>query len=133
MRSVFLDTSVLIRYFAEDDVPRAAAAAEIIDSSNRLAVSTGVVVEALHVLRTDFHFDNPGLAALLIQFLSRANVELVDADKAGVLRAIATTQGSSARRIPDAIIATAAAQASVDYIATFDETLRTPLVQVRML
>jgi len=66
------------------------------------------------------------------RFLSRTNVELADADKAAVIAAITSIQGSS-RRVPDTLIVMAAQQARVDFIATFDEKLASPLVQVRML
>ena len=132
MALVFCDTSVLIRYLAEDDIPRAAAAAALIDGDSTLAVSTTVILETLHVLRRRYGFDDELLGQLLSRFLSRTNVDLADADKRGVLSAIATNQGS-ARRVPDALIVMAARQARVDYIATFDEKLRTPHVPVRML
>ena len=132
MAVVFCDTSVLIRYFAEDDIPRAATAAELIDGDTTLMVSTTVILETLHVLRRTYGFSDALLGELLIAFLTRDNVELADADKGGVLAAISTNQGST-RRIADAVIAMAAAQAGVDYIATFDAKLRTPLVPVRML
>lgn len=133
MTSAFCDTSVLIRYFAEDDILRALAAAELIDSGTDLVLSTGVILETIHVLRTDYGFDNPILGDLLIRFLSRTNVNLIDADKAAVLDALSWTQNSSARRIADALLSTAAEQAEVDFIATFDEKLRSPLIPVRML
>lgn len=133
MTSAFCDTSVLIRYFAEDDIPRALAAADLIDSGTDLVLSTGVILETIHVLRTDYGIDNPVLGDLLIRFLSRTNVNLIDADKAGVLDALSWTQNSSARRIADALLSTAAEQADVDFIATFDEKLRSPFIQVRML
>ena len=41
---VFCDTSVLIRYFAEDDPPRAFAAARLIDSDATLVVSTAALL-----------------------------------------------------------------------------------------
>jgi predicted nucleic acid-binding protein len=131
--SVFCDTSVLIRYLAEDDIPRAVAAAALIDSDTTLVISTGVMLEAIHVLRTEYQVSNPVLAQALIGLLSRPNVQLTDADKSGVIAAIYWTRDASARRIPDAIIAAAARQARVDYIATFDERMSSPTVPVRML
>jgi len=131
--AVFCDTSVLIRYFAEDDIPRAAAAAALIDSDATLVISTGVVLETIHVLRTDYAVANPVLAAMLVALLSRANVQVTDADKSGLIAAIYWTQSVSSRRIMDAIIATAAEQAKVDFIATFDAKMRSPIVPVRML
>ena len=60
-------------------------------------------------------------------------MSLSDADKDGVLTALSWTQGSSARRIADAIVSTAAEQAQVDFIVTFDAKLTSPTVRVRML
>lgn len=133
MGRVFVDTSVLTRYFAEDDVPRALAAAQLIESDAQLVISTSVLIELIHSLRTQQTMTNPQLGGLLIRFLSRSNVVLVDADKAGVISALFWTQNSSARRIPDAIISAAARHAEVDFIATFDERLRSPSVPVRLL
>ena len=133
MTSVFVDTSVLIRYFAEDDLPRAIAAANLIDSDHSLVISTGVVLETIHVLRTDYKIGNPVLAQLLVSLLSRSNVRLSDADKSGTIAAIYWTQNASSRRIPDAILTAAAEQAHVDFIATFDGKMTSPTVPVRML
>ena len=133
MTTVFLDTSILIRYFAEDDIPRAVAAAALIDSEASLVLSTGVVLEALHVLRTEYKLANPSLAELLTGLLSRSNIALSDADKGAVIAAIYWTQGVSSRWIPDAILAAAAEQAHVDYLATFDEKFSAPSVAVRRL
>jgi predicted nucleic acid-binding protein len=40
---------------------------------------------------------------------------------------------SSARRIPDAILASTAAQARCDWIATFDEAFTSPTIAARLL
>lgn len=131
--SVFCDTSVLIRYFAEDDIPRALAAATLFDSETQLVVSTGVILETVHVLRTQYDFANPVLSELLVRFLSRRNVTVSDADKSGLIGALYWTQGVSARRISDAIVVAAAQQAGVEAIATFDDKMASPTVPVRML
>ena len=133
MTTVFCDTSVLIRYFAEDDIPRAAAAAALFDSDVELVISTGVILEAIHVLRTHYGFDNPILGDLLTRLLLRERIQVSDADKAGLLGALSWSRGSSARRIADALIATTAEQAGVDFIATFDEKVESPSVPVRLL
>lgn len=133
MKRVFCDTSVLIRYFAEDDIPRAVAAATLIDSDATLVVSTGVILETVHVLRGEHGFGNPDLVAVLVRFLSRSNVELADADKIGLIGALHWTQAFSARRIPDAVLVAAAQRASVEMIATFDEKMSSPSVPVRLL
>jgi predicted nucleic acid-binding protein len=130
---VFLDTSVLIRYLAEDDPPRAFVAASLIDGQSTIVISTGVLLEALHVLRTAFGATNPALGEALISMLSKRNVELADADAGAVVSAISRTLRVSARRIPDAIVAAAAEQAGCGWIATFDEGFASPSVPSRLL
>lgn len=130
---VFLDTSVLIRYLAEEDVARAFAAATLIESDRTLVISGVVLLETIHGLRTSMGHTNPDLARALIAFLSRINVQLVDADRGQVVAALEWTLRSSARRIPDAIIAATATQAGCDWIATFDEAFASPTVPSRLL
>jgi predicted nucleic acid-binding protein len=132
-RRIFCDTSVLVRYFAGDDPARAFAAATLVDGDSTLVVSTGALVELVHVLRTGYGVGNPELGEALVRFLSRANVELVDADEGMTVAAIRWSLRASARRIPDAIIAAAAERARCDIIATFDERMDSPTVPVRLL
>ncbi len=128
---VFLDTSVLVRYLAEDDAPRAIAAARLIDGPTELVVSTAVLVEVVHVLRTEHGIPNPWLAETIIKFLTRANVRLADADQVVTVEALRGTSALSARRIPDALIAAAARQSRCDWIAAFDRDFHSSTVPVR--
>lgn len=130
---VFLDTSVLIRYFAQDDPPRALAAATLIDGDAAVVVSTGSILEVLHALRTDYRARNPDLGRALITLLSRHNVSLADADAGAVVAGIERTLAHSERRIPDAILAAAAEQAGCAWIATFDESFVSPSVPSRLI
>jgi predicted nucleic acid-binding protein len=106
---VFLDASVVVRYLSEDDPPRALAAARLIDGDRVLVVS-----------------ENPALGRALIRFLTRQNVEVVDADKAHLVAALERSLATSARRISDAVIAATAEHANCTWIATFDEAFRGP-------
>ena len=132
-RRLFCDTSVLVRYFVEDDAPRALAAATLIDSDDELVVSTGVLIELVHTLRTSHGMANPYVAALLARFLTRDNIRLVDADATVIVAALGWSQRVSARRIPDVILAAAAQAAGCEAIASFDEKLASPSVPVRLL
>ncbi len=133
-RRVFCDTGILIRYFAEDDIPRALAAANLIDEPDvEVLVSTGVLIELVHAMRTGHGVMNPTLAEMLITFLTRENVRLVDADAATVVASLGWSQQSSARRIADVILAAAAERAGCDFIASFDEKFSTRSVPVRLL
>jgi predicted nucleic acid-binding protein len=129
---VFCDTSVLVRYFVEDDPPRAFAAAELIDGDATLVVSSVSLIELVHAMRLA-GATNPALGMALVRFLSRENVELIDADQATTIAAIRWALRVSARRIPDAILAAAAEHARCDWIATFDDRMRSPGVPVRTI
>jgi predicted nucleic acid-binding protein len=130
---VFCDSGVLVRYFVDDDPARSFAAARLIDGDIDVVVSTAVLLEAVHVLHGDYRIANPELGEGLIAFLTKANVELSDADQSGAVAALRWSLRVSARRIPDAIIAAAADRAGCDWIATFDEALTSPTVPVRLI
>ena len=98
MSRVFVDTGVLIRYFAEDDPPRALAAARLIDSDATLVLSTGVLIELVHALRTQHGMVSPAIGNALIRFLSRSNIELSDASRGQVIAALMWSLSTSARR-----------------------------------
>lgn len=132
-RRVFCDTGILVRYFADDDPPRALAAARLIDGEDTLVISTAVLLEVAHVLRTQHGQGNPDIAEALIDFLTKRRVELADADLAQAVAALRWSARVSARRIPDALISAAAERARCDIIATFDGSLTSPTVAVRML
>jgi predicted nucleic acid-binding protein len=132
-RRLFCDTGVLVRYFADDDPPRALAAARLVDGEETLVVSTAAIIELVHVLRTDYGIQNPMLGDGLIRFLTRDNVELVDADQGATVAAIRWSLRVSARRIADAILAAAAEHARSDAIATFDERMESPTVPIQLL
>jgi predicted nucleic acid-binding protein len=130
---VFLDTSVVIRYLADDDPPRAFAAATLIESDRVLVVSGVVLIETIHAMRTGLGQVNPALARAVIRFVTLENVEVADADKAHVVAALEWGLESSARKIPDALLAATAEQAGCDWIATFDEGFASPSVPSRLL
>lgn len=130
---VFCDSSVLIRYLADDDPPRALAAAALIDSETVVVVSTVVLIEVVHVLRGERAIENPELAQGLVRFLNRQNVELIDADRVTAIEGLRGAAAVSARRIPDALIAAAAARAQCGWIAAFDRDFRSTTVPVRLI
>lgn len=132
-RRVFCDTGILVRYFADDDPPRALAAARLVDGQDILVVSTTVLIEVAHVLRTQHGRTNPEVSEALVAFLTKRRVELSDADQSETVAALQWSARVSARRIPDALISAAAMRAGCDLIATFDERLTSPTIPVQML
>jgi predicted nucleic acid-binding protein len=133
MAVVFCDSSVIVRYFVDDDPPRSLAAARLVDGEDQLVVSTAVLIETTHVLRRDHGVVNPHLAIGLMRLLSKINVRLVDADQALAIAGLDRSREVSARHIPDALIAAAAERAGCDRIATFDASFRSPTVPVRLI
>lgn len=132
-RRIFCDTSVLLRYFLEDDPPRALAAARLMDGDYELVVSTGVLLETIHAMRTQYGVENPRIGDVLVRFLSRERTRLADADQAHAIAGLRRSLRTSARRIPDALIAAAAEHAGCEAIATFDQAFDSPSVPVRLL
>ena len=132
VRRVFCDTGILVRYFADDDPPRALAAARLIDGGDTLVISTAVLIEVVHVLRTQHGRANPEIAGALIEFLTKRGVELIDADLPEAVAALRWSARLPARRVPDALISAAANHARCDLIATFDERMSTVDVPVRL-
>jgi predicted nucleic acid-binding protein len=130
---VFLDASVVVRYLAEDDPPRALAAAQLIEGERTLVVSGVVLLESMHALRAGLGHENPALGRALIRLLTRENVEVADADKAHLVVALERSLAASARRISDAVIAATAEHAGCAWIATFDEAFRSPSVPARTI
>lgn len=130
---VFLDTSVLVRYLAEDDPPRALGAAQLIEGDQTVVISGVVLLETMHALRTGLGHENPELARVLIRFVTRHNVEVVDADKAHLVAALERSLVISARRISDAILAATAEHAGCAWIATFDEAFTSPTIPSRLI
>jgi predicted nucleic acid-binding protein len=130
---VFLDASVLVRYLSEDDPPRAFAAAQLIDGDHTVVISGVVLLETMHALRTSLGHENPELARALIRFVTRENVDLVDADKAHLVAALERSLATSARRISDAVLAATAEHAGCAWIATFDEAFSSPTIPSRLL
>lgn len=131
---IFCDTSVLIRYWTGDDPPRALAAAALLERDDvEPVISSGVLIEAVHALRTRYRLTDLQAGPLLISFLTRENVRLSDADKAIAVEALRWSSDASSRRIPDALLAAAAERSGCEAIATFDEKFRSPSVPIRLL
>lgn len=130
---VFLDTGVLVRYLSGDDPPRALAAAQLIDGDRTIVISGFVLLETIHAMRTGMGHDNLELARALIRFVTRENVEVVDADKTHLGAALERSLARSARRIADAVIAATSEHAGCTWIATFDDAFRSPTVPSRLI
>ena len=80
---IALDTNVLLRYIAQDDVRQAAAATRLIEQTlspaKRGLVSLVALLEAVWVMESRYAADAPTVAAILADLLDTASLEVQDA------------------------------------------------------
>jgi len=114
-----LDTSVLVRYLAQDAPVQSPAADRLIGSltqENPGFIGIVTLIETLWVLRRTFHL-RPGELADTVNMLLTTDV-LVVQEADAVARAWALA--NEGFDLPDALVALLAAAAGCDHTATFD-------------
>lgn len=115
-----LDTNVLVRYIAQDDVDQAARATRLIeslDTENRGFVSLVALVELHWVLRRAYKVSRDDSANIVRQLL--AAKELLVQEPDAVRRALSRTTGDA--DFSDALIYELGEQEGCAHTATFDE------------
>ncbi|MGI8651556.1 MAG: PIN domain-containing protein [Geodermatophilaceae bacterium] len=114
-----LDTNVVIRYVAQDDVAQAAVATQVFESlseSNQGHVSTVVLVEIDWVLRQAYGADRTSAAGVLQGLLESREINL---EKPDALRR-ALTRVASGADFADALISELGNAAGCVHTVTFD-------------
>ena len=80
---IALDTNVLVRYIAQDDVRQSAAASRLIERSlgaaNRGFISLVALLETVWVMESVYGADAATVAAILTDLLDTASLEVQDA------------------------------------------------------
>ena len=80
---IALDTNVLVRYIAQDDVRQSAAASRLIERSlgaaNRGFISLVALLETVWVMESVYGADAANVAAILTDLLDTASLEVQDA------------------------------------------------------
>src|SRR4051812_16986270 len=103
--AALVDTDVLCRYLL-DDYPGSLSrqAAALIESPQRLMISILTLAEAAHVLRSVYARSPEQIAAALILFLDRDNVEACEIDTDLAIEAMELTRASRRASVPDALL-----------------------------
>jgi predicted nucleic acid-binding protein len=131
---IALDTGALVRYLTDDEPAVAARVAELIDSPEPVQLSTLVLLETVHVLRSrPYAVANPRLADTLVDLLSHEHIVLSGLDQDLAAAAIRGARERSPRHLADALIAAAAYDAGCRALVTTDTAFITDLVPVEQL
>lgn len=118
-----VDTSVVVRYLVRTPLGQARRAAAVIDGTDQLGVPLVVLLEAAHVLRTQYDVARADILDTLVDFLSRRNVVLLGLPKDVALEALVRARTLPKSPIPDALIAATARWAGALPLYTFDADL----------
>jgi predicted nucleic acid-binding protein len=119
----FVDSSVLVRYFTEDD-PKRALAAEAIVESDELIVSALILSEISYVLHKHYHYPRADVTNALVQFLQRENVRMIDMPKELAAVALLKSQSSTKLSFGDALILAQMQASQHQEIYSFDKRFR---------
>jgi predicted nucleic acid-binding protein len=120
-----VDTSVVVRYLVGTPASQARRAAALIDDDAiEIGVSTVVLAECAHVLRTQYEVEQRVIIDTLIDLIQRKNVRLLGGRADIVVELLVRARGLPGRPIPDALVVAAALEADALPLATFDRDQR---------
>ena len=120
-----VDTSVVVRYLVGTPATQARRAAALIDDeATEIGISTVVLAECAHVLRTQYEIEQRAIIDTLIDLIQRENVRLLGGRADLVVELLVRARGLPGRPIPDALVVAAALEADALPLATFDRDQR---------
>jgi predicted nucleic acid-binding protein len=114
------DTSVVVRYLVGSPPAQASRAARLIEDAEQVALPVVVLVEAAHVLRTQYGLGRSDVVDALLALITRENIEVVGLATRDAIEALVAARAMPERPIPDAFILHAARAARALPVYTFD-------------
>jgi predicted nucleic acid-binding protein len=117
------DTSVIVRYLVGTPPAQAKRAAALIDGTAEIGIPLVALVETAHVLRTQYGVERSDVIEVLIELLTRENLQLLGLPTASALAALVRARSLPGSPVPDALIAATAAWAGALPLYTFDVEL----------
>ena len=118
---ISVDTSVVVRYLVGTPSDQADRAARLIDGDTEIALSLVVIAETAHVLRSFYRLPRAEIVGVLIDLVTKANVEPIEISKAEAIDALARARAFESSPITDALIAAIARSSGALPISTFDQ------------
>ena len=129
--SVFLDTSVIIRYLTRDHPDMFERAVQIIEGTDELIITEGVLGETAFVLSSVYRMSRQQTIDFMVALVERENISTYAMDKAFVLQGLIMCRPSGRVSVADAMLWAAARTAGASVIYTFDERFPSDSVELR--
>ena len=129
--SVFLDTSVIIRYLTRDHPDMFERAVQIIEGTDELIITEGVLGETAFVLSSVYRMSRQQTIDFMVALVERENISTYAMDKAFVLQGLIMCRPSGRVSVADAMLWAAARTAGASVIYTFDERFPDDSVELR--
>lgn len=117
------DTSVVVRHLVGSPIDQARRATRLLEREERVGLPLVVLVEAAHVLRTQYGVDRSEIVEALLALVTRENVEVIGLPTRDAVEALAAARAMPDRPIPDALIVHQARSARALPIHTFDRAM----------
>ena len=129
--SVFLNTSVIIRYLTGDHPELSDRATQIIEEVDDLTITEGILGETAFVLTSVYGKSRSEVVDSLIALVERDNISTYALDKSLVLRGLEMCRPSGRVSISDAMIWAAARTDRASAIYTFDRRFPGEGIEIR--
>lgn len=120
---IAIDTSVLVRYLVGSPSEQAGRAADLIDGidgAEGLGLPLPVLLETVHVLRTQYGVRREAVLDRLLEVCSRRSVRVLGLSDDATIEALARARLLPAFPIADALIVATAREAGAASVASFD-------------
>ena len=116
-----VETSVLVRYFVQDDPVTGPAAARLLDSPQEVALSGVALAETAFVLTRVYGVPREEVVDNLVGLLRKRNVRLLGMDKTLAATALLLCRPSGRISFADALINADARSHGVETLYSFDQ------------
>ena len=120
---ISVDTSVVVRYLVGTPAAQAGRARVVIDESERVGIPMVVLLEAAHVLRTQYGVERRDILDALIELLMKENMDVLGPPKGTVVEALVRARALPGVPLPDALVAATVRDAGAVPFFTFDRDL----------
>ncbi len=128
---ISVDTSVVVRYLVGTPVDQATRAQAIMEAGDPVGVPTVVLLEAAHVLRTQYGVDRRTVLDTLIELVTRDDVDVLGISKGSLIEALVRARALPGSPLPDALVAATVREAGALPLYSFDRGLARHGISVR--
>lgn len=117
---IAVDTSVVVRCLTDDPPEPARRASALVEGADSIGLPLVVLLETGHVLRTEYGVSRLDVLEILIELVTRANVEVLGLPTDVTLVALARARQLPGAPFADALIVAMAREAGATSLASFD-------------